>query len=217
MAEPRQERAIRTKAAIIRAAAVVFDRQGYDVASIAEILSEADVTRGALYFHFPSKEVLARAVIDAQTTLVRPRKNDIHVQSAIDVSFDVAAALQGNPVMRAAIRLTIERGSWKETEAAPYLGWVELLETPLRQARERDELLPHVDPRRAAELLVGSFTGVQLLSEVLSRRADLLERITELWTFMLPGLVAPGFLTRLRTVPLAVLDPAPLRTAQPVS
>ncbi|MEK8171459.1 helix-turn-helix domain-containing protein [Streptomyces sp. M19] len=56
----RQERAIRTRNEILRAAATVFNEFGYDAATIAETLTRADVTKGALYFHFQSKEDLAR-------------------------------------------------------------------------------------------------------------------------------------------------------------
>src|SRR5438067_2304986 len=48
------------------AAAAVFGRRGYGLASIAEIAAESGMTKGALYFHFPSKDDLARAVIEEQ-------------------------------------------------------------------------------------------------------------------------------------------------------
>ena len=57
-----QERAIRTRRNILVAAADVFADVGYEAATISEILQRANVTKGALYFHFASKEVLADAV-----------------------------------------------------------------------------------------------------------------------------------------------------------
>ncbi len=54
-----QDRAILTRQAILTAAAGVFEERGYRAATISEILARAGVTRGALYFHFPSKEDLA--------------------------------------------------------------------------------------------------------------------------------------------------------------
>lgn len=66
MAKSRQERAVRTREALLRAAAEVFDTAGYSGASINKILERAGLTAGAMYFHFKNKEALARAVIMEQ-------------------------------------------------------------------------------------------------------------------------------------------------------
>lgn len=60
-----QERARRTRAAIIRSAAVEFGKSGYAAASLNRILEGSRATKGAMYFHFDSKEDLARAVLEA--------------------------------------------------------------------------------------------------------------------------------------------------------
>lgn len=61
-----QERAVRTRRAVLEAAATVFAERGYAAATIAEILRRAGVTKGALYFHFGSKAALARGVLQEQ-------------------------------------------------------------------------------------------------------------------------------------------------------
>lgn len=65
----RQERAEATRDSVLRGAAGVFLRLGYANASLSEIIAESQVTKGALYFHFGSKEELARAVIDEGSAL----------------------------------------------------------------------------------------------------------------------------------------------------
>ncbi|MER7195892.1 TetR family transcriptional regulator [Streptomyces flaveolus] len=47
MAEPKQERATRTRELILRAAAEVFDESGYSGAGISKIMNRAGVTQGA--------------------------------------------------------------------------------------------------------------------------------------------------------------------------
>ncbi|MEV6183872.1 helix-turn-helix domain-containing protein, partial [Streptomyces sp. NPDC052015] len=59
----RQERAIRTRQTILVAAAEVFDEVGYEAATISDVLKRSGVTKGALYFHFTSKQELAQAVL----------------------------------------------------------------------------------------------------------------------------------------------------------
>lgn len=56
----RQERAIRTRRALLVAAAEVFDEVGYEAATISDVLKKSGMTKGALYFHFTSKEELAQ-------------------------------------------------------------------------------------------------------------------------------------------------------------
>lgn len=58
----RQERAVRTREALIRSAAEVFHHEGFTAASLTLISSRAGVSNGALHFHFASKAVLADAV-----------------------------------------------------------------------------------------------------------------------------------------------------------
>ena len=76
----RQDRAKATREAIINGAAAVFEEHGYGSASLTQVSEAAGVTKGALYFHFKSKDDLARAVIEEQHRIavaagesIRPR------------------------------------------------------------------------------------------------------------------------------------------------
>ena len=50
---------------ILRAAAEVFHRKGYRGATMSDIAAAVNLTAGSLYHHFPSKEELLIAVLDA--------------------------------------------------------------------------------------------------------------------------------------------------------
>lgn len=50
---------------ILESAAEAFGRHGYRLASMELVAQEAGLTRQALYHHFPSKEALFRAVVEA--------------------------------------------------------------------------------------------------------------------------------------------------------
>ncbi|MFP3836098.1 TetR family transcriptional regulator, partial [Chryseobacterium sp. SIMBA_028] len=65
-----QQRAKDTRLAVIEGAANVFADVGYGTASMADITQRAQVTKGALYFHFTSKRELALAVIEEQHAIV---------------------------------------------------------------------------------------------------------------------------------------------------
>ncbi len=50
-----EERRARTRAALLRAAAMAFAERGYDGASIDAIAASVGLSKGAVYAHFPSK------------------------------------------------------------------------------------------------------------------------------------------------------------------
>lgn len=90
----------------------MFDRYGYG-ASLNDVIAQAGVTKGALYFHFSSKEDLARAVIEQQHALsvhpARQRLNDHEpgLESVIRLSQSLARQLMDDAIVRAGIRLTL--------------------------------------------------------------------------------------------------------------
>ena len=73
MTETTDTRADSTRQQILRAAARQFARLPYHQVGLDDVLAEAELTKGAMYFHFRSKHALALAIIDDQTTRVQKR------------------------------------------------------------------------------------------------------------------------------------------------
>jgi len=63
MVRKTKEEALETRCRILDAAEVVFQRNGVSRTSLADIATEADVTRGAIYWHFAHKVDLYDAMI----------------------------------------------------------------------------------------------------------------------------------------------------------
>jgi AcrR family transcriptional regulator len=198
-----QERAIRTRRAILVAAAAVFAEVGYEAATISEILHRADVTKGALYFHFASKEELAQAVLAGQLAAIpAPPPQELVLQEGLDEAFLIAHLLSvGDPVVRGSIRLTVDQGAPNDglDRRVPMSGWIEHNVDVLRRAKARGELLPHVDVEAAARLFVGAFTGVQVLSQIMAGHADLPERVSDLQRHLMASIAVPAVLMQLDT------------------
>ncbi|KJK59232.1 ScbR family autoregulator-binding transcription factor [Saccharothrix sp. ST-888] len=187
MAQPKQERAIRKRWLILEAAAEVFDRYGYSGAAISKIMERAETTQGAVYFHFKSKEDLARAVIVHQADKLDLPKSPQGLQQLVDLTLYLAVELRHNVLLRAGVRLAVEQEESGLAEYSVYEWWIEQFSKELTVARERGELLPDVDSRGFARLLVAAFTGTQVMSQISTNRTDLPERIAELWRYLLPG------------------------------
>ncbi|MEV6121877.1 ScbR family autoregulator-binding transcription factor [Streptomyces sp. SID8352] len=197
----RQERGIRSRHSILEAAADVFGERGYDAASTNEILSRAGLTRGALYYHFPSKEAIATALVEAQGEALTVPERRTWLQSAIDLTLSFAHRLKTDTVLRASVRLTVEQSSFTSSARAPYDQAIRAMEDLLRRAERRGELLPGTDVAEVAATIVSAFTGLQVVSQAYSDRRDLPLRISAMWRLVLPGLATPGLLPRLDASP----------------
>ncbi|MGW1550288.1 TetR family transcriptional regulator, partial [Streptomyces sp. NPDC002346] len=103
-----QARAIQTRRSILVAAAAVFDERGYSSATISEILARAGVTKGALYFHFNSKEELALGVMDVQLDSFPLPPQPTKLQELVDQGMILAHRLRHEPLVRASVGLAMD-------------------------------------------------------------------------------------------------------------
>jgi AcrR family transcriptional regulator len=204
---PRQDRAERTRNAILDAAAAVFDERGFNGASLSDILAKAGVTKGALYFHFSSKEELARAIVEEQFSVDLPFVDFTNpgLQTLIDMSHALAFNLRNNVRVRAGARLVIE-ANFADPTPDPYLRWIESAHVVLEAAKAKGDLRAEWNPLDVANWTSAVFMGVQTQSDVLTRRADVHERLTDLWKIALPGLVPPRRLARFQPSGSAAWD-----------
>ena len=208
----KQVRSEVTRGAIIRGAAEAFDRFGYGGTSLSDVIALAGVTKGALYFHFSSKQELAQAVIQRQHAWsVRPATDRLEgntpgLEAVIQLSHRLAGQLVQDPVVRAGIRLTLETGTLDAAMPDPYQEWIDATTALLRRAAEAGDLRPTVRPETLARFVVGAFTGVQVLSQVLTGREDLRERIQEMWELLLPSLVPDRKLPYFRRIARTSMD-----------
>ncbi|MFC8082908.1 ScbR family autoregulator-binding transcription factor [Streptomyces sp. NPDC057340] len=206
MRELKQERAVRTRAIILKAAAEVFDELGFSGANIREITQRAGITQGAMYFHFGSKEELARAVMKAQPMTVLPHLATQGLQRLIDLTFVWAHRLREDVILRAGVRLTGEQNSFGMHDPTPYQDWAAVMSECLREARAAGELSDNVDIEVLADFVVSACTGMQMYSQISCERADLMDRVVAMWQHLLPALRAPG--------DVSPLDGSALRAAE---
>ncbi|MEU9137046.1 ScbR family autoregulator-binding transcription factor [Streptomyces sp. NPDC048404] len=215
----RQERAVRTRRAVVEAAAAVFAERGYAAATIAEILERAEVTKGALYFHFGSKEALARGVIDAQITRDYWVPRELKLQEWVDICMTLAHRIPKDVVLMAGIRLSGDLQG-RELFGSAWPAWTELVAAKLAEGKEQGEVLAHIDPRETAEFFLGAWLGIQFLSEAYANWSDLPERASTLYRYILPAIATPAALVNLDIAPdrgLRVIGEAERLAARPAA
>lgn len=193
----KQQRAIETRAQIIEAAARVFADNGYVSTSLNDIVRVADVTQGALYFHFGSKSELAAEVIrrqHAKSIGAGARhldEQDSGIAGMVLLSGALANQILNDPVVRAGLRLSTEAvAELADAAQLPYEEWASTAKRFLEKARALGETREDLDLDAAAEVVSAVFTGTQFVSVATTGGSDLLERLARMWQVVLPGMVS---------------------------
>ncbi|MGW2248810.1 ScbR family autoregulator-binding transcription factor [Kitasatospora sp. NPDC001660] len=220
-----QERSERTRGRLVEAGAVLFGRSGYAGATLGEIASVAGVTKGALYFHFASKEDLARAVLDQAEQSLRGacatlRTASSPLQALIDSGYWLVDALGSDAVIRAAFRLGREGGVWLREAAQPgpaqpgpaqpgaagtrgFHGvWAGVVRELLSGARRAGELRDRPGGIGPESLVVTAACGLEVTFGEDCSPEERARRVTALWEWLLPCLVPPGASALYRARPL---------------
>ncbi|MFF7488300.1 ScbR family autoregulator-binding transcription factor [Streptomyces luteogriseus] len=190
----KQDRAVRTRLALIRSAAEQFEARGYVRASLAEISAGAGVSSGALHFHFANKAAVAEAVEHAaedalREAAARHRHGDgSALQRLVDVTHHIARLLCADVVVRAGLRLNAEQAAGRVRDLRR--GWRECVLGLLAEAERGGELAAGVTPQRTSAVVLAATTGIEVLAREdhgwLTRPS-----LTDLWQLLLPCLAAP--------------------------
>ncbi|MFF5707119.1 ScbR family autoregulator-binding transcription factor [Streptomyces sp. NPDC012794] len=141
-----QERSERTRRRLVFAGAELFHRSGYANATLGEIAGAAGVTKGALYFHFASKDELADAVQRRGCGLLHDAVRVLReggaspLQALIDTTHWLARTLHEDPAIPASFRITKECAGQQPAAVDFHGAWLSAVCELLRTARDVGEL-----------------------------------------------------------------------------
>ncbi|MFD8306862.1 ScbR family autoregulator-binding transcription factor [Streptomyces sp. NPDC059690] len=191
--ELKQERAGRTRRQLLDAAAKAFAAKGFPAVTLQDIADLAEVTKGAVYFHFTNKEAVAVAVTEEFYTQLPAIAESVTasqlppLDAVAELLLQTAVALRDNPVMQAGARLQIERNLVDADMPTPFSGFTQLITELLAQAKDEDMLRPTTDIASMARVIVAAFFGSQHISWVQHNREDLTDRVQEIIDITIPG------------------------------
>ncbi|MET4046534.1 TetR family transcriptional regulator [Rhodococcus sp. 1163] len=195
-----QERARRTRAAIVEAAATEFARRGYAAASVNAILEGSNATKGAMYFHFQSKEDLARAVLVAaleRYTAITEKwqGSTLHpfevIRGIID---DIALGFQTDVIVRAEFRLIVEPEFYSEVKSGSGRAWGLAGHELARKAQEMGDLKPEFGPDKFTRVLSASLAGQRFMADLVSDSTELRALFQESLEVLLYAMATPQWL-----------------------
>jgi AcrR family transcriptional regulator len=200
----RQARSEITRRKIVDAAVDLFVDGGYGATGLGDIIDRVGVTKGALYYHFDSKESLARAIVADGITTVMESFIEISstpapaLENMIHGTFVVADLTRNDKLAGTAIRLARTLGEFSDVASQAYNAWVRALSAQAAQAQDEGDVHDDMDPKAIGEVVLAATLGVELLSNAVSGSSDLIRRLARAWEVLLQSIATPDALPYFR-------------------
>jgi TetR/AcrR family transcriptional repressor of nem operon len=189
-------RADATRQQILRAASHQFARRAYHDVGLDDILTDAELTKGAMYFHFRSKHALAVAIIEAQTAAGTGAMEDLlsrnlsGLETLIDFSYRIAAQDIQMDGVRAGLNLLESVGRSEGLKERLLDGWVQALAVVVEKAIADGDIDKRCSPRDIGRLIVSLHMGLRQTSD-LDEPARFLLDLEKSWGVVLTGILQP--------------------------
>jgi len=159
-----------TRERLLQAAFREIHRSGFQSAGIDTILAATNVTKGALYYHFESKEALGYAVVEEKIARLT-RDRWLHpMQSegeAIDILIGVVRGLptrhadvrESCPLLNLAQEMSPLDEQFRKRLERIFLAWQEGIATLLRKGKSQGTVRRNLNPDETASFLVAMVEG----------------------------------------------------------
>jgi TetR/AcrR family transcriptional regulator, transcriptional repressor for nem operon len=196
MSDLSDKRSDTTRDHILRAAAHQFAQRPYYAVGIDDILAEAQLTKGAMYFHFRSKHALALAIVDEQTERYAESVRNLlarklsGLESLIDVSYLIAVGDITQDVTRASFNLLESVGRTEKLQERLLGGWIKLLGEIAQQGIAEGDIVDQGEPEDVGRLVVSIYVGMRQASR-LDEPVQLLTDFGKALSTVLRGIVQP--------------------------
>jgi TetR/AcrR family transcriptional regulator, transcriptional repressor for nem operon len=166
----------RTRERLLQAAFREVHRSGFQSASIDTILAATNVTKGALYHHFESKEALGYAVVEEKIAKLtrdrwlRPMQSE---GEAIEILIGVVRRIPrspqdvraGCPLLLLSQEMSPLDEQFRKRLERIFLEWQEGIATLLRKGKSQGTVRRDLNPDEAASFLIAMVEGYGSLAK----------------------------------------------------
>ncbi|UQX12162.1 TetR/AcrR family transcriptional regulator [Candidatus Mycobacterium methanotrophicum] len=190
------KRADTTRQQLLNAAAHQFARRAYHNVGLDDILGEAELTKGAMYFHFRSKHALALAVIEDQNAQARELAAELAarklsgLETLIDFSYQLAIQDITEDTVRAGFTLLESIGRLDGLRMDLLGAWIQTGAGTVERAIAEGDIFDACNPHDVGQLLVSIYLGLRQTSS-LDEPEQFLSDFEKAWALVLPGIVRP--------------------------
>jgi len=173
---------LKTRSKILETALDLFSKQGYEATGVADICRNAHISKGAFYYHFPSKQEL---FLELMTTWLE--EVDKFFQAAASSADNVPEALERMAGTTGIIINSLEHGFpillefWQQASrqpeiwaqaVAPYRHYLDFFADFIQSGIEEGAFDEDIDPQFAARILMAIAMGLLLQASFDPNGAD---------------------------------------------
>ena len=212
MARRTKEEAERTRTRILASALALFAKRGYDRTTFNDIAARLKLTKGAVYWHFESKEALLMALLDEMlakfrrqiAALLPPGETSFEGLSfpvVADMMVRNAVQIIGDTKGTAFFLLTNEQVKWADASMAkvrddllknqrfgPWAAFRTAVENDVREGRVRKG----VDPVQVASVCIAMWDGLVHARIVRVLMCDLEDTLRKSYVAVWEAIKVPG-------------------------
>jgi TetR/AcrR family transcriptional regulator, transcriptional repressor for nem operon len=174
-----------TRRRIVALAAPVFNQKGFAGTALSDLMEATGLEKGGIYRHFDSKQQLAEDAFDfAWATAIEARFTGIdEIPNAVDRLKQFVANFRerraglvagGCPLLNTAVEADDGNPQLRARVRQALNSWLGRLESIIQQGRQRGDILPSVDAKQLATLIVSTLEGALILSRI-QRTSDPLD------------------------------------------
>jgi TetR/AcrR family transcriptional repressor of nem operon len=171
-----------TRRQIIRKAAPIFNRKGYEGAALSDLMAATGLEKGGIYRHFESKQELAAEAFDYAWNL----SLDTRFEGTEAISNTVDRLKQivrnfwerraglvpgGCPLLNTAIDSDDGNPQLRQKARRALSSWLERLRAVIEEGQRRREIRGDIDSTELATLIVSTLEGSLMVSR-LQRKDD---------------------------------------------
>lgn len=190
------KRADTTRQQLVRAAAHQFASQAYQDVGLDDILAEAELTKGAMYFHFPSKHALALAIIEQRTNADTAAVQDLlarklsGLETLVDFCYQLAIQDLSQDESKAALLLLGALGPTDGLQAQLLSSWTDTLAYVTERAIAEGDVTEQTCPADVGNVIVSIYLGMRQTSN-LDDAQRFLRDLEKHLIWALPSFVSP--------------------------
>ena len=151
-------------------------RSGFQSASIDTILAATNVTKGALYYHFDSKEDLGHAIVEEVIAKLPRDKWLLPLQrgkNPIDALISIVQATSvrpedvngGCPLVNLSQEMSQLDEQFRKRLEDIFIAWQEGIATALRRGQSQGTVRRDLNPEETAGFLIAMYEGYVLLAK----------------------------------------------------
>jgi TetR/AcrR family transcriptional regulator, transcriptional repressor for nem operon len=169
---------LRTREQLLQAAFREVYRYGFQSAGIDTILASTNVTKGALYHHFESKEALGYAIVEEVVAVLtherwlRPLQRSVD-KDPIDALIAIIEAIPGQPrdvkagcpLVNLAQEMSLLDEQFRKRLEKIFHAWQEGIATALARGQSQGTVRRDLVPEETASFLVAMVEGYEVLAK----------------------------------------------------